>query len=146
VWLKIRPNLYVAQRYGAMPKELSKVTLWDIDFEREIISTRDRKGHASRTIKLKTISVVVLRLYLQRTRKKEDPFPASDMMTKASIKYKKRLSKKLADPYLLQTRLYSLRHYQACKTHYQTKNVLYTKQTLEKRKYKYAITILCLTS
>jgi hypothetical protein len=44
--------------------------------------------------------------------------------------YRQRQSQKLADPELLQIRLYELRHCQACKTYYQTKDVLYTKQKL----------------
>ena len=48
-------------------------------------------------------------------------------MTKAWIKYKKKLSQKLANPSLLQIRLYDLRHFQAYKTYHQTKDVFYTK-------------------
>jgi len=34
---------------GAMPKELNNASLRDIDFERETIAIRGRKGHSSRT-------------------------------------------------------------------------------------------------
>jgi integrase len=112
---------------GAMPKELSRVSLRDIDFERETIAIRGRKGHASRTIKLKANTVAMLKSYLSRVGMIEYPFPASGQMTKAWIKYKKRLSRKLVDSSLLQIRLYDLRHFQACKTYHQTKDVLYTK-------------------
>jgi len=115
---------------GAMPKEFSGVSLRDIDFERETITIRGRKGHASRTIKLSMNAVAMLKTYLSRTGAKEYPFPISGQMTKAWIKYKRKLSQKLAEPSLLQIRLYDLRHFQACKTYHQTKDVFYTKQKM----------------
>ena len=51
---------------GAMPKELNMASLRDIDFERDTIAIRGRKGHASRTIKLKTQTVAMLKTYLNR--------------------------------------------------------------------------------
>jgi len=124
---------------GAMPKELSRVSQRDMDFERETITIRGRKGHASRTIKLKPNPIAMLKTYLARIGSREYPFPASELMTKAWIKYKKKQSRKLAEPTLLQIRLYDLRHYQACKTYYQTKDVLYTKQKLGWKKLETAL-------
>jgi len=124
---------------GAMPKELSWVSQRDIDFERETITIRGRKGHASRTIRLKQNTTAMLKTYIIRIGSRERPFPASEQMTKAWIKYKKRQSRKLADPTLLQIRLYDLRHFQACKTYYQTKDVLYTKQKLGWKKLETAL-------
>jgi len=72
----------------------------------------------------------MLKTYLAKTGSSEHLFPLAGQMTKAWIKYKRRLSEKLAEPDLFQIRLYDLRHYQACKTYYQTKDVLYTKQKL----------------
>jgi integrase len=115
---------------GAMPKELSEATLRDIDFERETITIRGRKGHASRTIKLKSNAVAMLKTYLAKMGFKENPFPVAGQMTKAWIKYKQKLSRKLADQSLLQIRLYDLRHFQACKTYHQTKDVFYTKMKM----------------
>ena len=115
---------------GAMPKELSAVCLRDIDFDRETISIRGRKGHASRTIKLKANAVAMLKTYLNRIGTKECPFPVAGQMTKAWIKYKRKLASKLADTSLLQIRLYDLRHFQACKTYHQTKDVFFTKQKM----------------
>jgi integrase len=103
---------------GAMPKELSEVVLRDIDFDRETIAIRGRKGHASRTIKLKPNAIAMLRTYLARIDSKEHLFPLAGQMTKAWIKYKRRLAEKLAEPSLFQIRLYDLRHYQACRTYY----------------------------
>jgi integrase len=53
---------------GAMPKELSGVSLRDIDFERETITIRGRKGHSSRTIKLKPNVVAMLKTYIASAR------------------------------------------------------------------------------
>ena len=74
----------------AMPKELSEVSLRDIDFDRETITIRGRKGHASRTIKLKPNVFAMLRGYPAKISGKENPFPESRWMTKGWIKYKKR--------------------------------------------------------
>jgi integrase len=129
----------VLKETGAMPKELSGVSLRDIDFERETITIRGRKGHASRTIKLKPNVVAMLKTYIAKIGSKEQPFPLAGQMTKAWIKYKRRLAEKLAEPSLFQIRLYDLRHYQACKTYYQTKDVLYTKQKLGWKKLETAL-------
>ena len=124
---------------GAMPVELSRVSLRDIDFDRETITVRGRKGHASRTIKLKPNVVAMLKTYIAKMCSTEYPFPVAGQMTKAWVKYKQRQSQKLADPELLQIRLYDLRHYQACKTYHQTKDVLYTKQKLGWKKLETAL-------
>jgi integrase len=115
---------------GAMPKEISGVSLRDIDFDRETITIRGRKGHSSRTIKLKANVVAMLKTYLAKIGLTEHPFPLAGQMTKAWIKYKRKLSEKLAEPGLFEIRSNDLRHYQACKTYYQTKDVLYTKQKM----------------
>ena len=120
----------VLKETGAMPRELSLVCLRDVDFDRETITIRGRKGHASRTIKLKTNAVSMLKTYLNRVGMEEYPFPVAGQMTKAWIKYRQKLASKLADSGLLQIRLYDLRHFQACKTYHQTKDVFYTKQKM----------------
>jgi integrase len=123
----------------AMPKELSEVILRDIDFDREPITIRGRKGHVSRTIKLKPNAIAMLKTYLAKIGSKEHPFPLAGQMTKAWIKYKRRLSTRLAEPAMFQIRLYDLRHYQACRTYYQTKDVFYTKQKLGWKKLETAL-------
>jgi len=124
---------------GAMPKELSEVALRDIDFERETLTVRGRKGHASRTIKLKPNAIAMLKTYVAKIGSSERVFPLAGQITKAWIKYKRRLAEKLAEPCLFQIRLYDLRHYQACKTYYQTKDVLYTKQKMGLKKLEAAL-------
>ncbi len=124
---------------GAMPIELSRVTLRDIDFDRETISIRGRKGHSSRTIKLKNKTSAMLQVYLSKIGEKNCPFPESKWMTKSWVKYKKRQSKKLNDRSLLTIRLYNLRHYQACKTYNQTKDVSFKKQKLCWKKLETAL-------
>jgi len=55
----------------------------DIDFERETITIRGRKGHASRTIKLKPNVVAMLRTWIAEMGSTEYPFPVAGKMTKA---------------------------------------------------------------
>jgi len=56
---------------GAMPFELSQVTLKDIDLEKGTLNIRGYKGHASRIFKLKTQTLDMLRVYLDKDGKKE---------------------------------------------------------------------------
>jgi integrase len=58
---------------GAMPKEISGVSLRDIDFERETITIRGRKGHSSRTIKLRPNDVAMLKTYIAKIGAREQP-------------------------------------------------------------------------
>jgi integrase len=129
----------ILKETGAMPIELSRVTLRDIDFNRETISIRGRKGHASRTIKLKSKTFAMLQAYLSKIGDQKTIFPESKWMTKSWIKYKKRQSRKLNDKSLQTIRLYDLRHYQACKTYHQTKDILFTKQKLGWKKLETAL-------
>ena len=124
---------------GCMPIELNRVTLRDLDFDRETITIRGRKGHSSRTIKLKPSTVAMLKTYLTKIGNKEVVFPSAEQMTKAWIKYKKRQASKLADSSLLQIRLYDLRHFKACMTYHRTKDVLYTKEQMGWKKLETAL-------
>jgi hypothetical protein len=81
----------------------------------------------------------MLKTYIARMDSKERLFPIAGQMTKGWIKYRRRQSQKLADPSLLRIRLYDLRHYQACRTYHQTKDVLYTKQKLGGKKFETAL-------
>ena len=119
---------------GAMPVELSRTTLRDIDFERNTLAIRGSKGHASRIHKLRSEVIAMLKTYLTRIGMEEYPFPSPKQMTKAWIKYKKRLSQRLCDPMLLQIRLYDLRHFYATMTYHKTKDILYTKQQMGHKK------------
>jgi hypothetical protein len=124
---------------GAMPKELSCVSLRDIDFERETITLRGRKGHHSRTIKLRPSVVAMLKTYLVRIGNKEPIFPTSKQMTKAWIKYRKRLAERLNEHELNTIRLYDLRHFKASMTYYKTKDVLFTKEVMGWKKLETAL-------
>jgi integrase len=119
---------------GAMPVELSRTTLRDIDFERNTLAIRGSKGHASRIHKLRSEVIAMLKTYLAIIGMKEYPFPSPKQMTKAWIKYKKRLSQRLCDSMLLQIRLYDLRHFYATMTYHKTKDILYTKQQMGHKK------------
>jgi integrase len=120
---------------GAMPKEISEVAPKDVDFERESIGIRGRKGHASRVIKLKPNAIAMLKTYFN----KAYAFPKAGQMTKAWIKYKKKTSQKFAMPELLQIRLYDLRRFRACMTYHQTKDVFYTKEKMGWKKLETAL-------
>jgi len=124
---------------GAMPKELSKVTFRDIDLERETITIRGRKGHASRTIKLRASVVAMIGTYLAKLGNTEQLFPSSEMMTKAWIKYRNRIAHRLSDNNLKDIRLYDLRHFKACMTYHRTKDVLFTKEIMGWKKLETAL-------
>jgi integrase len=71
-----------------MPKELSEDALRDVDFDRESITIRGRKGHASRTIKLKANTIAMLKTYLAKIGSKEHLFPLATRvyLRKAEVK------------------------------------------------------------
>ena len=81
----------------------------------------------------------MLKTYLARIGNNKTVFPSAEQMTKAWIKYKKRLASKLAEPSLLQIRLYDLRHFKACMTYYRTKNVFFTKEQIGWKKLETAL-------
>jgi len=118
---------------GMMPFELSQVSVRDIDLERGIINARGFKGHASRSLKLKSETVAMLKWYLQ-TFTCERPFPNSERIGSVWRIVRNSLAQKLEEPQLKTIRLYDLRHYFATMLYYRTKDILFTKQQMGHKK------------
>jgi integrase len=81
---------------GVMPFELSQVTERDIDLEKGIINVQGFKGHTSRSFKLKSDTVAMLKQYLQ-TYTCDKPFPNPLWIGKMWRKFRNSLSEKLKD-------------------------------------------------
>ena len=118
---------------GVMPFELSQVTERDIDLEKGVINVQGFKGHTSRSFKLKSDTVAMLKQYLQ-TYTCDKPFPNSLWIGKMWRKFRNSLSEKLKDPSLRTIRLYDLRHYYGTMTYHKTKDILYVKQQMGHKK------------
>jgi integrase len=115
---------------GAMPNELYKTTLRDMDLEKGTITIQGLKGHSSRVFKLKANTQAMLSLYLQKYGNNNPLFPKPRNMYSAFMKVRNSLADKLKEPSLKSIRLYDLRHYYATMTYHKTKDILYTKQQL----------------
>jgi len=66
-----------------MPYELSKVSLKDIDLERALLSIIGFKGHASRTFKLKSQTMALLKWYIKQYSNDRALFSGSEAIGKA---------------------------------------------------------------
>ena len=113
-----------------MPYELHNVKLRDIDLERGILSIRGYKGHASRTFKLKSETVAMLKWYVNTFRDKKPLFPNPRAINVAWRRYRKRASEKFQDSSILTIRLYDLRHYYATMLYHKTRDILLVKSKL----------------
>ena len=121
---------------GAMPNELYKATLRDIDLEKGTVAIQGLKGHSSRAFKLKANTQAMLSLYLQKYGNSNPLFPKPRYMYSAFMKVRNSLADKLKEPSLKSIRLYDLRHYYATMTYHKTKDILYTKQQIDLLKTK----------
>jgi len=119
---------------GAMPKELYDVTLRDMDLENGTINIEGLKGHASRTFRLKSQTLAMLKTYLSRYGNEKSIFPNSEAIVKATIRVRSILAEKLHEPALRTIRLYDLRHYYATMTYHGTKDIPYVKQQMGHKK------------
>ena len=124
----------VLMETGVMPHELANVSLRDVDLERGVLCVQGFKGHASRTFKIKSETLAMLKEYLANYGSREKPFPESVWMGKMWIKFRNSLADKLKDPSIRQIRLYDLRHYFGTMTYHRTKDILYVKQQMGHKK------------
>jgi len=116
-----------------MPYELSQVSMRDLDLNQGIINIRGFKGHVSRTFKLKTETLAMLKEYLGRYGK-DKPFPNSKQMGKKWRKFRNILADTLKDTSLRTIRCYDLRHYFATMTYARTRDPFYVKQQMGHKK------------
>jgi integrase len=67
---------------GAMPYELSKILMEDIDLDKGLLSVKGFKGHASRIFKLKSQTLTLLKWYIKQYGNNKPLFPRSDCIGK----------------------------------------------------------------
>lgn len=118
------------------PDEVSKITLRDIDLQRELLSVRTSKLGAERTIKLKETAIMNLRTYIQRKNLTElnvRLFPKPDKLRQKWNRYRKRAYLNFRDQELLKIRLYDLRHWFATTEYIKTRDLLHVKYLLGHR-------------
>jgi integrase len=114
---------------GAMPEELHRVRLRDIDLENGTISLPGCKYHKPRVRKLKTQTLAMLNRFLG-DKQSEQPFPSSRQMYEAWRRARNNVSESLRDPQIKTIRLYDLRHYFGTHHYRRTQNILATKEAL----------------
>ena len=118
----------------AMPHELHRTALRDIDLDKQTIAIQGLKGHSSRIFKLRPQTAAMLSIYLKEHGHTTPLFPNSKAMLKAWTRTRNELAKKLQEPQLKAIRLYDLRHYYATMTYHRTKDILFVKQQLGHKK------------
>ena len=93
---------------GAMPYELSKVQVEDVDLDRGLLSVRGFKGHTSRTFKLKSDTLSKLNWYIRQYCNNKALFPRSDCIGKTWRRTRDYVAKQI--PSVKAIHLYHLRH------------------------------------
>ena len=120
---------------GSNPKELSEITIDDIDQQKWTITITGKKRHLSGKYQLKPQAALMLKEYLE-THKGQNPFPVSHAISQVWIDTKKRAAKKLSNPELLKIPLKNLRNYSASRVYLKSKNsFIAVMQHLRHRKY-----------
>jgi integrase len=118
---------------GLEAHELATMTRKDIDLDRGIINALGCKGHNSRSFKLKTSTLVMLKKYVE-TNKNAALFPNTKAMSAMWRRFRDRLAAKLEMPQLKTIPMRNLRHYFATMKYDQTKDILLVKQLLGHKK------------
>lgn len=129
-------TIFQISKHGLRPDEVSKITLRDIDLQRELLSVRTSKLGAERTIKLKETAIMNLRTYIQRKNLTElnvRLFPKPDKLRQKWNRYRKRAYLNFRDQELLKIRLYDLRHWFATTEYIKTRDLLHVKYLLGHR-------------
>ena len=114
---------------GAMPEELYRVRLRDVDVETGAVGIPGLKNHRPRIRQVKTQTLAMLRRFLS-VNIREQPFPNARMMYQAWRRARDSLAISLSDPQLKTIRLYDLRHYFGTHYYRRTQNILATKEAL----------------
>jgi len=98
---------------GMSPYELSQLSIKDMDLEKGIINVRGFKGHASRTFKLKSDTLAMLKWFVGRFTESK-PFPKSEWIQREWRRLRGKTAKE--NPSVRTIRLYDLRHYSGTMT------------------------------
>jgi integrase len=114
---------------GAMPEELHKVKLRDINLENGTVNLLGCKYHKPRVRKLKAQTLAMLKRFLG-DKQNEQPFPTSRQQYEAWRRARNNIAKNLRDPQIKTIRLYDLRHYFGTHFYRKTQNILATKEAM----------------
>jgi integrase len=117
---------------GLRPVELSNLGKEDIDLENGTLRIDTAKHGQPRIVKIKTQTLGMLRLYLDK-HNEEVLFPSSNKMSNTYARLRTSLAKKLQNPNLKKIRLYDFRHYFATTLYHDTRDLLLVKERLGHR-------------
>ena len=93
------------------PEELHRVKTTMIDKEQGKISVTGTKGHSNGNYKLTSTTAEMLRIYLSKTKNKEQPFPCAKAMGQAFREARRKIAKKICKPELDNIDLKDLRNF-----------------------------------
>lgn len=113
---------------GLRPVEVSAIEHDDIDLEKGIISVRTAKHGQPRIVKLKSQTLGMLKVYVQKHQ--GNLFPRSGVISNTFGRLRASLIKKLQNPNLHKIRFYDFRHYYATNLYHDTRDLLLVKEKL----------------
>jgi len=126
-------KLSISKDLGQRPKELTWLTLKDIDLTNGITSITGAKHTIGREGKLKQKSVEMLKSYIKKKNLSANSklFNCSERSISDMYRhFRNRLAEDYDMPELKQVQLYDFRRFKASKTYHQTKDFLLVKQLL----------------
>ncbi len=119
----------VLRDVGAMPEELHRVKLRDINLDAGTVNLPGCKYHKPRVRNFRSQTVAMLKRYLG-VNPREQPFPTSRQMYEAWRRARNNIAKNLHDPQIKAIRLYDLRHYFGTHHYRRTRDILATKEAM----------------
>ena len=115
---------------GVMPFELSKVERNDLDADSCVLSVRDYKGHAFRTVRLSRETTAMLNTYFAKYLQIPDAYWICRMWRETRDK----VHRKMQDESIKKIQLYDLRRFYATALYARTRDILLVKQQLGHKK------------
>jgi integrase len=125
--------LSMSKDLGTRPIELTWLKVKDINLKNGIVSITSAKHCIGRTLKLKTRTLNMLKVYVTKKELKQDDklFKTSSAHIGESYRnLRNKLAHKLQIPEISQIRLYGFRHYYATMLYHKTKDLLLVKSCL----------------
>ena len=129
---------------GMRPIEIERMTRSWFNEEQGSIRVETAKHGLGRTLKLKSKTADMLRVYLEENKfnLNDHPFPKSKTMRTSYRDIRKRTAEKLHRPKLLKVCLYSFRHYYASKLYRDTQNIVLVQRKLGHRRIQQTLTYI----
>jgi len=112
---------------GLRPVELQRLTLKNIDLDKGLLYPATAKGGRGRILRLKSSTLAMLKEYVSKHNfsLNERIFPDTDVVSHVFMRIRNRLAQRLHRPEFKKIKIYSLRHYFACRLYHQTKDLVY---------------------